>query len=222
MLARIRRLTGVGRIAVAAQEEHERLTEARLNDTAEWLTVHIDPCFTPGIIVAKIVQPSRHQRSGQILPPAVRSSRPVNLPDEADVFNCCNRSRTNAMSVVHAVSSLLIQGACCACSFFRTEFPGCSRESFSSAGRQGKNDDTRAIGGIEAHDDVPVGWPGPLRVSSKPTTAAEAPALIITTGYDGCCVVTHRRHEYCGSAPSRRLVSEGSMDGELVRRPPRI
>src|SRR5258708_2494606 len=44
----------VGRIAVAAQKKHERLMEARLNDAAEWLAVHIDPCLTPGIIVAKL------------------------------------------------------------------------------------------------------------------------------------------------------------------------
>src|SRR5216684_4915953 len=50
-------------------------------------------------------------------PTRVRSSRPVNLPDESEVFNCSNRSSTNAMSVVHAIRSLLIQGACCAFSF---------------------------------------------------------------------------------------------------------
>src|SRR5260370_1837211 len=44
----------VGRITVVAQEEHEGLMEACLNDAAEWLTVHIDPCFAPGIVVAKL------------------------------------------------------------------------------------------------------------------------------------------------------------------------
>src|SRR5258708_36584772 len=44
----------VGRIAVAAQKKHERLMEARLNDAAEWLAVHINPCLATGIVVAKL------------------------------------------------------------------------------------------------------------------------------------------------------------------------
>src|SRR5436305_1888583 len=44
----------VGQIAVVAQEEHEWLMEACMNDAAEWLTVHIDACFAPGIVVAKL------------------------------------------------------------------------------------------------------------------------------------------------------------------------
>src|SRR5713226_2004762 len=46
--------TRVGRLAVVAQEEHERLMKAVLYDAAEWLTVHIDPCLAPGIVMAKL------------------------------------------------------------------------------------------------------------------------------------------------------------------------
>ena len=28
--------------------------KASLNDAAEWLTVHIDPCLAPGIVVAEL------------------------------------------------------------------------------------------------------------------------------------------------------------------------
>src|SRR5712692_8360144 len=44
----------VRRIAVVAHQEHERLMKACLNDAAEGLTVHIDPCLASGIVVAKL------------------------------------------------------------------------------------------------------------------------------------------------------------------------
>src|ERR1035441_3309144 len=39
---------------LVAQDEHERLMEALPNDAAEWLTVQIDACLAPGIVVAKL------------------------------------------------------------------------------------------------------------------------------------------------------------------------
>src|SRR6202165_4028776 len=45
----------VGRkIALAAQEEHERLADARLNDAAVQRTIHIDACLAPGIQGAEL------------------------------------------------------------------------------------------------------------------------------------------------------------------------
>src|SRR5690348_7132671 len=41
----------IGRkIALAAQQEHERLVDARLNDAAVQGTIHIDACLAPGIL----------------------------------------------------------------------------------------------------------------------------------------------------------------------------
>src|SRR5712692_3979284 len=44
----------IGRMAVVAQEEHERSMDAFLNDAAERATVHIDPGLAPGIVVAEL------------------------------------------------------------------------------------------------------------------------------------------------------------------------
>src|SRR6202165_743804 len=45
----------VGRkIALATQEEHERLVDACLNDAAVQRTVHIDACLAPGILGAEL------------------------------------------------------------------------------------------------------------------------------------------------------------------------
>src|SRR5258708_19667066 len=41
-------------MTVVAQEKHERLMKACLNNAAEWLTVHIDPCLASGIVVTKL------------------------------------------------------------------------------------------------------------------------------------------------------------------------
>ena len=44
----------VGRIAVVAQEEHERLAQALLNDGAKGLAVDVNPRRAPGIVVAEL------------------------------------------------------------------------------------------------------------------------------------------------------------------------
>src|SRR6267143_412780 len=45
----------VGRkIAVAAQEKHERLVDASLNDAAVQRAIHIDGCLAPGILRAEL------------------------------------------------------------------------------------------------------------------------------------------------------------------------
>src|SRR5262249_6379225 len=45
----------VGRkIAVVAQEKHERLVDACLNDAAVQRTVHVDACLAPGILSAEV------------------------------------------------------------------------------------------------------------------------------------------------------------------------
>src|SRR6266498_1376567 len=77
---------GIGRIAVVAQEEHERLMKALPHDAAEWLTVHVDARLAAGIVVAELkgggpaerVAEDAHPR--QVEPsrePAVQPLQPV-------------------------------------------------------------------------------------------------------------------------------------------------
>ena len=44
----------VGRIAVVAQEKHERTRDARPNDATQWSAVDIDTCLAPGIVMAEL------------------------------------------------------------------------------------------------------------------------------------------------------------------------
>src|SRR5207245_2525 len=44
----------VGRIALVAQEKHERTRDARPNDATQWSAVHIDPRLAPGIVMAEL------------------------------------------------------------------------------------------------------------------------------------------------------------------------
>ena len=79
----------------------------------------------------------------------------MNLPDASEVFNRSSRSSTKAMSAVHAVSTLFTQRACSGWLLALTEFRIILRRpSHHPAVRE--NDGIRAIGGIEAHDDVAV------------------------------------------------------------------
>src|SRR5207237_7744866 len=44
----------VGRIAVVAQEKHERTRDARPNDATQCSTVDIDTCLAAGIVMAEL------------------------------------------------------------------------------------------------------------------------------------------------------------------------
>src|SRR5438034_6701056 len=75
------------------------------------------PCGAPSTSAPALHLESSWQNSAAAAPPEewpntptrVMSRRPVNLPDASEALSCSNRSRTNAMSAVHALSSLFAQ-----------------------------------------------------------------------------------------------------------------
>src|SRR6266851_8755354 len=128
--------------------------EACLNDAAEWLTIHIDPCFAPGIVVAKLrggrpakgVTKYSHSRQIEASRELARRVGPVQplqlIKYERDVGG----PRSHQFAHTTGLLGLL---------FLRAEFRVILRRpSHHPAVRE--NDDARTIGRIEAHDDVPV------------------------------------------------------------------
>ena len=97
---------------MVAEEKHERLREARLNDAAVGRTVNVDAGLAPSIVVAELrrCRPAKrvteYADARQVEPPGQRAGR--------SVFNRSSRSRTNDMSAVHAVITLPIQRSCSA------------------------------------------------------------------------------------------------------------
>src|SRR5258708_38240807 len=141
-------------MTVVAQEKHERLMKACLNNAAEWLTVHIDPCLASGIVVTKLcggrptkgvteyshsrqVEPSR-ELTGQL--GAVQPLQPIKY--ERDVGNPRGQ---------HSVHTAGLPVWLLAPTELRVIL---RRPPHHSAVRE--NDHTRAIGRIEAHYDVTV------------------------------------------------------------------
>ncbi len=139
---------------MAAQEEHERLVDASLNDAAVQGTVHIDPGLAPGILGAELCglcsakgmtkySHPRHVETSLELAGRVGGVQPLQpVEDEGDVGG--PRSQ-------HPVHTTGLLGLLLALTEFRVIL---RRPSHHPA--IGETYDKGAIGGIEAYDDVPV------------------------------------------------------------------
>ena len=144
----------VGLATVVAQKKHESPIDACLNDAAVRSAVHIDPCFAPGIFVAKLrgccssKGVTKYPHAGH----AKSSREPAGLVRGVQPFQPIKHKHDvgspRSQQSVHAMNLLL---AC----HGKTEFRVVLRQpSHYPAVRE--NNDVCAIRCVEAHNDVTV------------------------------------------------------------------